>query len=514
MKRRNFITKGMVLTSATISAAYDPFFSSVAFPLAYRHQGAPQNYLLPTRVEASNIQIPENMRLPFGWRAFGLQHEPVILHFRKPKKIENHRALFRVSVAIDVREEKLIEVFLPQSRKVLGTLDIRYSPVFQPFQLELSPAAVDAVFEEGISLQQTKGDSPVWFFQPDQTQTHDHQGLLPHLLIDTDGEKPLEAFYTNFLSLNSVQSFGWMEGCVLDGMLDLHRHFPRLKSKKAINKHLRLFFDKNKNLIYEGPFSKPYDGRFYNIEALLPVATIAQMYPDHPVLQETATYCLQKRNEEGLITNKDVTTEGCYVVAYPLAALSKALQQSELAQIALQQLLIRQEMLVHEGHIYQKKNPEGQLLYRNWARGVAWYLLGTVRTLDILCNNPEIAQSPDFATLKDGFAQGAAHALRHQQPNGLWRCFLDDPATEVDTSGSAGIGAAIAIGIRRGWLPGVSAKQLSATRDALLQHLTPDGFLTGAAQANKGGKALQQSSYRVISQYASGLLAQLLAALP
>ena len=509
MKRRNFITKSTTLTGALIAGTSSPFFCTIAFPAD--HKGT-QSYIHANRVEASEVPVPENKRLPFQWKAFGLQHESATLYFQKPTKKENGTALFRVSVAIDVREEKLIEVFLPQSKKVLGTLDIRYAPVFQPFQLKLTAEEVAEVRKEGIGLRQTKGDSPVWFFQPDK-DAHARPGLLPHLLPDTQAEAPQEAFYTNFLSLNSVQSFGWMEGCVLDGMLDLHRRFPRLKSKKALKKHLRLFFDKNKNLIYEGPFSKPYDGRFYNIEALLPIAAIAQMYPDHPVLPETATYCLQKRNEEGLITNKDVTTEGCYVVAYPLAALSEALQQPELAQIALQQLLIRQEMLVHHGDIYQKKNPEGERLYRNWARGVAWYLLGTVRTLDILRNNPEIAQSPDFATLKDGFAQGVAHALNYQQSNGLWRCFLDDPATEVDTSGSAGIGAAIAIGIRRGWLPGVSVKQLSATREGLLQHLTPDGFLTGAAQANKGGKALQQSSYRVISQYASGLLAQLLAAL-
>ncbi|WP_437206165.1 hypothetical protein [Planctomicrobium sp. SH664] len=42
--------------------------------------------------------------------------------------------------------------------------------------------------------------------------------------------------------------------------------------------------------------------------------------------------------------------------------------------------------------------------------------------------------------------------------------------------------------------------------------LTPDGFLQGASQSNKGGEDLQRSEYRVIYQMGMGLMAQLLAA--
>jgi len=47
----------------------------------------------------------------------------------------------------------------------------------------------------------------------------------------------------------------------------------------------------------------------------------------------------------------------------------------------------------------------------------------------------------------------------------------------------------------------------------LKTHLTPDGFLGGVSQSNKGGEALQRGSYRVIFQMAMGLMAQLVAAL-
>lgn len=48
---------------------------------------------------------------------------------------------------------------------------------------------------------------------------------------------------------------------------------------------------------------------------------------------------------------------------------------------------------------------------------------------------------------------------------------------------------------------------------AVTAHLTPDGFLHGAAQGNKGGEALQRSEYRVLYQMGMGLFAQLLAAM-
>ena len=44
-------------------------------------------------------------------------------------------------------------------------------------------------------------------------------------------------------------------------------------------------------------------------------------------------------------------------------------------------------------------------------------------------------------------------------------------------------------------------------KNALLPYMTPDGFLAGTAQVNKGGDALQQNGFRVISPYTLGFLA-------
>lgn len=83
----------------------------------------------------------------------------------------------------------------------------------------------------------------------------------------------------------------------------------------------------------------------------------------------------------------------------------------------------------------------------------------------------------------------------------------------MDTSGSAGLAAALARAHTAGWLP-VEARQAAQKAFAgLRKYLTPDGLLAGAAQSNKGGDGLQRGDYRVIYQMGMGLQAQLVAAL-
>lgn len=82
-----------------------------------------------------------------------------------------------------------------------------------------------------------------------------------------------------------------------------------------------------------------------------------------------------------------------------------------------------------------------------------------------------------------------------------------------DTGGSAGIAAAFALGAREGWLETEFRQSAEQTLTGLQTWLSPDGFLGGVSQSNKGGEALQRGNYRVIYQMAMGLMAQLIAAL-
>jgi rhamnogalacturonyl hydrolase YesR len=97
--------------------------------------------------------------------------------------------------------------------------------------------------------------------------------------------------------------------------------------------------------------------------------------------------------------------------------------------------------------------------------------------------------------------------------DGLWTCFLDQPDTGVETSGSAGIAASLALGARHGLLPERYLDIASECLHALTAYLTPDGILSGVSQHNAGGVELQLGGYRVLSQMGMGLMASLYSAI-
>ncbi len=187
-----------------------------------------------------------------------------------------------------------------------------------------------------------------------------------------------------------------------------------------------------------------------------------------------------------------------------MAVIGKARQDEDLMKNAIMQLKHR-FILYHEGHFYLRYCENGTRTFRNWARGVAWILLGFVRTIvelkDIIYDE-EIVQK---------YKEGVDLALSMQQSNGLWNCFMDKDVLP-DTSGSAGIAAAILTGVNHDILPETYWQPAEKCWSGLIGYLTPDGLLSGTAQGNQGGIELQESNYRVISQMGMGLMAQLYAA--
>lgn len=455
---------------------------------------------------------PPGKRFPFGWRAFALAPNGPPPLLKWPAAAPTNApgaddARLRVTVGLDEREEKRVAIVLAQSGRTIGALDIRYASFLQPFEVRLRSADANAALQEGVVLQMTAGTKPLYLLHDGTTETPLPPSFAPHLLIASKGgANTLAPFYARLFSLASTQPFGWIEGCVLDGLLHLGE-----AARPTLLQHLRLFFTPDEHLDYEGPQSAPLRDALYGMEAALPFAIVAAVWPRHPRLDTAVDFLLARRDGENAIVDRDVTTaEGSYIAAYPLAAIAKAQNRPDLADLALAQLRIRQKRLMDgEGNIYQRvKTGEKPAAYRNWGRGVAWYLLGLARTL------PLVKNPPDDLVAECGRA--GEWALRHQRADGLWSCYLDEPQTGADTSGSAGIAAALALLASRNWLSSPNA--VAAARralSALTQHyLTPDGFLGGSAQLNKGGEALQRGGYRVLSPMAMGLMAQLIAALP
>lgn len=456
---------------------------------------------------APSPQLPEDQRVPFGWGTIAIDRtsndQETRFKWSSVKAAENTgQGFFRICVAYDVREEKQIEVALTDSGKVIGTFDIRYGYVHQVFEIPISSADVPAVAQEGLSLRMVKGERPLWiFYDPSNAElSNTHQ---PHLLL-TQEEDRLAEFYNEMKSVASIQPFGWLEGCVVDGLFDLDHAYPQDGWREALLDHLNLYFPSGDILVMEDHFGQVSDNTFYLDESTLPIAVLAQVWPDHPILERALTYW---RN-----TKHAITAEGCYTMAYPLSVLASKRNSVELANWAIQLLLERKDQLAEVKGLWQCYRPGSNAdRYYNWARAYAWYMLGFTRCLIHLRKlNIEL---PQLQMMEQEIGRVAELLLCYQQDDGLWMCFVNDSTTGIDTSGSAGIAAALALGVKHGILPDTMMTAAERAFEGLQHYLTPDGLLAGVAQNNRGGEELQKNGYRVISQMGMGLMGQLAAAL-
>ncbi len=457
----------------------------------------------PARVvSASDVPLPAGKRSPFGWQTAAVSETPLVLGWPDfPADLKPTR--LRVSVGLDVRDEKLIEAFLPASGRVVGTFDVRYGCIFQVFEIPLNVADLADVRREGLGLRRTKG-ADLRIFTAGEGMPAE---LQPHLLVPGTVDAMTE-YFARMASLACVQSFSWQGGCVLDGLLDLSA-VPAHRALKDAARRQLAHYVVNDKLVYENHVSQVSDGRIYGIEGTLPFAALAHLEPASPLLELPLKFWAARHDAEHVILDGGHTSsEGCYTVGYPLAVIGRARGDEALQKLALTQLRVRQTRLFDGQTFWRTREAaDGKTGNRNWARGIAWQLLGFARTLR------ELGPRSDTADLIASFRELAAWAQKFQRPDGLWSCFVDEPQTPSDTAGSAGIGAALAIGAQQGWLTGAARTAAEKCLAGLKPHLTPDGFLGGIAQANKGGERLQRGDYRVIYQMGMGLMAQLIAAL-
>ncbi len=465
------------------------------------------------RCVAPIVSLDADKRVPFHWKAMpiasSVDASTTKLFWEDIQDIlHSNDVSFRITIAVVDWEEKLIEVFLPVTGTVLGQMDIRYGDVLQLFELRFPGYYIDAVRQEGLALRMVKGEKPLWFFS-ESAANLSTRVFLPHLTASLPPQHtPAVEFIRRMASLSSLQPFSWMEGCIVDGLWELQQLEPELKAEDVIRQHFEMYFTPEGQLIYEDPWSRPADGRLYGIESTLPIAVLAKLDRAHPCVAMAQQFWLSLLNERGGIQDgEELSAEGCYTVAYPMACVANLHADTNLRTLALQQLWLRKEQLWVGDDMYLRsyRGPDTHRTYKNWGRGLAWYLMGWVRTLKKMGG-----EASDLAQWRGEIERAADIVMSRQRPDGLWTCFIDEPSTGVDTSGSAGIAAALAIGAANGLLPPRAAEAASRTLQALEGYLSADGLLFGASQINKAGEALQRSGYRVYSQIAMGLMLQLI----
>lgn len=462
----------------------------------------PYEYYL-AKVQKLPFSMPANKSIPFNWPVaeVPVNGSGILLSWNKSPKQKYTDFRFRVTSATDVREECTLEISLAASKQKIGILDIRFAHYMQPFEMPVSASQLPQMIAEGIEIKMIRGTKPFWFFVEAEEKNEIPDAYLPHLLI-ADITRDTGSWKNRLLSLASLSTFGWMEGCVLDGISMIA--VKDKNAKKVLRQHLEKYFASN-TLVYANLNNLRSAEKITTVESILPFAMLALENPQHAMLQTAINFCTDHADAAGVVaddagTYRRLKTEECYTISYPLAILAKMLNRPDLEKMAIANLVARVKLLTSDDFIYQNGKETEKPGYGNWARGVGWYLLGMAKTLAVLPINEETI------LLRSALQKGAELVIRHQQPNGLWTCFLHQPETGIETSGSANIAAALAYGYSQKLLPASFKQAAEKCLQGLKTYYTPDGFLTGTAQVNKGGEGLQRKGFRVISPYALGFI--------
>ncbi|WP_372933572.1 glycoside hydrolase family 88 protein [Mariniphaga sediminis] len=455
-------------------------------------------------ISSDRIMPPEGKRVPFGWSAVGIAPGASVI-LKPEKTLAGKHFWLRLSVAMEIWDINLLKVSIPEVETCLGTMDIRFSSVLVPYELKIDAKHIEHINRYGLKIT-LDSSSPLWVFS-EKARDADNRAFLPYILVADEESGTEEDFFQCMESLNTVQAFGWREGTVLDGLWQLYAQKGHNKALETIKQHLNLFFEGD-NLHYETGASKPKLNEVDGIESTIPFATVARLDAGHPILKTVVEGWTKLKKSNGMIVDgSTISAEGCYTVAYPMAVIGKAWNDKELMMDALEQLKHRFALYTDNILYLRYHNTSGKYTFPNWARGAAWNLLGFARTMS------ELNGAMEDKEVIQKFQEGIKLALSMQRSNGLWGCFMHKPDSLPDTSGSAGIAAAILIGIRNGHLPEEYRQYANNCWNALQQYITPDGFLKSVAQDNRGGIEVQESDYRVIAQMGMGLMAQLYAAM-
>jgi len=502
INRRDFCSKAIALGVSL------PFLS-MAESKTWRFRTAGFQYvpLIPSDIAQSTLPIPDGHRVAFGYNYFSLPvgGEGLPLECGNIPAGFEGEAYLRLQVAIDTREEDEVEVYLGKSGRKVGQLSIWYPTGLQLFQsrLDCDPRLLR---EEGIRLQQSDGKNTMYFV----SSLADNGSHL--LLVDKNHKTEEKQWIRTLCSDRSLQPFGWTEGTGLDGLQELYVRGKDKRALKAVRSHLDKYLVDDKNLVYVDLWARPRDNTFTNLEAGLPFATIAQHQAHHPSVNLFIDFCKKRVDAGHKFLPDKLSTEGCYTLAYPLTQLGKALKKPELFELALIELEHRIKYLADDKAVYNIGSiSKGTVAERqNWGRGFVWFLLGIVRSAEILQNESQFKGHSRIEKLKEAYRYYSKIALSHQRPDHSWGAYLDQPQTGFESSATAGLAAAFAHGHRIGWLSEFSKTDLNNVYQRLLKHVTPDGFLMDVTQHNAGSiDLLQKGTYRVIAQYSLGFMAHI-----
>lgn len=478
------------------------------------------NRFFPITHIGEPVDPPEKKQVPFGWKSLAIPDHASGLFLTWDDPLTGPLQTLRFTLAIDLREARLVEACLGESGYRLGVVDIQYGCPMQTYEIHLAPNTGEAIAREGIRLRTVDGRGPLWILGGGERDLENNERLHPHLVggksDHVQSSLLWQESYRSLCSLDSVQLFGWVEGCVLEGLYELSRsrdpHWHE-QASQTIRNHLQLFFA-NGEMRYVNPRSEEVVNRWNNNEHGLMVASLVKYLPDHPALasfQETIPFW----EEQVRNLTRHPSTEACYTIAYPMALIGSGEElekQQRLYKLALNTLNQHKECLARGDHLYLRCFYDSQeKIYPNWLRGIAWYMLGHARVLQQ--TGVEYSEESRLAAFE--LERVCRWIMTLQGDDGLWSCFAHQPETGTETSGSAGISGALVLTYKLGLIGEEAVTAARQCLKGLETYMSTDGLLHGVSQSNKVeiGEPLQRYGFRSYSQMGQGLAVQLAALL-
>jgi len=469
------------------------------------------DYCLPQKESYDqNLKFAEGSFSSFGWNYIGLTtNKPVELIFSKPEH-KFDKILFRFTSAIWLPKRFRVELYLLKSKKIINSIEVWNTYFLQPFEIEIEDTFVQQIFKEGVGLRPV-GLESTFFIYADNDKNIPVQ-FKPALLYSRGSTLKRIEIIKRMTDVSTLQFFGWPEGCLWDCIYDLGEVFPKIESARIIQGRLNYFKNDKNNLDYLIHHNIRLSNEIFDVETILPFGVFSKFMPNDTLVKQALNFCLSQMNENGIITHNvgediKVKTEENYTVSYPLLLIAKNSNNPQLVDIAVKNLLYRKSLLSAENGIYHRKIGANNPIYLNWARGTTWYLLGLAKSLKLIPRN-----HPKYNELLTEFQTVSSKIARMADSNGMYRAFLHDKSSFYDTSGTSGITAAFAYGVKNDFLSQSEFSPLikKSINELLTNYVTPDGYLRGSTQINNGGEELQSSDFRTISPYTLGFVGMIL----
>ncbi|MFP4192124.1 MAG: glycoside hydrolase family 88 protein [Candidatus Hydrogenedentota bacterium] len=176
----------------------------------------------------------------------------------------------------------------------------------------------------------------------------------------------------------------------------------------------------------------------------------------------------------------------CLMAICPFLSMSAVvLDEPELHEESIEQYLLMEDALFSEelGLFHQSKNfgPPGSVSPDTWGRGTGWALIGLVELIRFL---PEDHPERDAMIARLERMMETLEPL--QAPSGMWRQDLVTPESYEETSGTGLILYALAMGLRKGWLPETMRPMAEQAWEGLAKTVDAHGAVHGTCVGTRG----------------------------